>query len=57
MLLPVKDHPELLDGVTPALARRRTGDALFTLKPGDDALLAELEAVVGRAFEIYARET
>ena len=53
MLLPIKDHPEILDGASPALLRRRSGDALFTLKPGDEALLPELEGVLARAFAIY----
>jgi len=34
--------------------KRRSGDALFTLKPGDEDLLPELEAVMARAFEVYA---
>jgi hypothetical protein len=53
MLLPIKDHPEILEGVSPALLKRRSGDALFTLKPGDEELLPELEAVVARAFAAY----
>jgi hypothetical protein len=51
MLLPIKAHPELLRDVSPALRKRLSGDALFTLKPGDDALLPELEGLVARAFE------
>ena len=53
MLLPIKDHPEILEGASPALLKRRSGDALFTLKPGDEALLRELEGVVARAFGVY----
>lgn len=53
MLLPVKTHPELLEDMSPALRKRLTGDALFTLKPGDEALLPELEAVVQRSFDAY----
>ena len=53
MLLPIKAHPELLDGVSPVLRKRVTGAALITLKPGDDALLPELRALVARAFEVY----
>jgi len=53
MLLPIKDHPELLDGASPGLLKRRSGDGLFTLKPGDEALLPELEAVIERAFAAY----
>ena len=57
MLLPIKDHPGILDGVSPALLKRRSGDALFTLKPGDEALLSELAAVVARAYAAYMDRT
>jgi hypothetical protein len=57
MLLPVKDHPELLDGCSPALRKRKSGDALFTLNPGDEALLPELEALVARAFDSYLKRS
>ena len=53
MLLPIKDHPEILAGASPSLLKRRSGDALFTLKPGDEALLPELEAIIARAFDVY----
>ena len=53
MLLPIKTHPELLEGIAPGLRKRLSGDALFTLKPGDEALLPELEQLVARAFDAY----
>ena len=53
MLLPMKTHPELLEGLSPALRRRLTGDALFTLRSGDEALLPELAQLVARAFDAY----
>jgi hypothetical protein len=53
MLLPIKTHPELLEGMSAALSKRRSGDALFTLKPGDEGLLPELAALVARAFDAY----
>ena len=53
MLLPMKTHPELLEDLTPALRKRLSGDALITLKPGDDPLLPELEQLVARAFDAY----
>ena len=53
MLLPIKGHPELLDGISPALRKRVSGDALFTFKPGDETLLPELEQVVAKAFDAY----
>jgi hypothetical protein len=53
MLLPIKTHPELLDGASAALSRRRTGDALIELRPGDEGLLGELREIVARAFAVY----
>ena len=53
MLLPIKSHPELLEDISPELRKRVSGDALFTLKPGDEGLLPELEAVVQRSFDVY----
>jgi hypothetical protein len=55
MLLPMKEHAGLLEGVSPALLKRKSGDALFTLRPGDEALLPELEQLLGRAFDDYVR--
>jgi hypothetical protein len=55
MLLPIKAHPELLDGVSPALLKRKSGDALFELRPGDEPLLPELEELVARSFDAYMR--
>ncbi|MBI2781587.1 MAG: hypothetical protein HYX55_07315 [Chloroflexi bacterium] len=58
MLLPIKTHPELIAGISPALNKRRSGDALFTLKPGDEGLLPELAELVARCFDAYmAAET
>jgi len=53
MLLPIKAHPELLEYISPALRKRLSGDALFTLKAGDEALLAELARLVERSFDVY----
>lgn len=51
--LPMHGHPELLTGVSPELLRRRTGASVFKLAAGDEALLDELERVVGRGFDAY----
>lgn len=51
--LPMHAHPELLEGVSPALLRRRTGASVFKLAAGDEALLPELERLVDRGFEVY----
>ncbi|HEY7968657.1 MAG TPA: hypothetical protein VID95_01605 [Candidatus Limnocylindrales bacterium] len=53
-LLPMYHHPELLDGVSPALQKRRSGASVFTFTSIDDAQLAELEALLGRAWDRYA---
>ena len=53
MLLPMKGQPEFLDGISPALRKRVSGDALFTFKPGDETLLPEVEQVVAKAFDAY----
>ena len=53
MLLPLKTNPEILDSASAALRTRLSGDALFTLKPGDETLLPELGRVVARAFDVY----
>ena len=53
MLLPIKAHPELIDAISPALRKRVSGDALFTLKAGDEALLPELQRLLAAAFDAY----
>jgi hypothetical protein len=51
--LPMHGHPEILDGVSPDLLRRRTGASVFKLAVGDETLLDELERLVGRGFDVY----
>ena len=53
MLLPIKTHPTLVQDISPALRKRLSGDALFTLKAGDETLLAELAGLVQRSFDAY----
>ncbi len=50
-LMPVYVHPELLDGVSPALRKRMQGKACFNFKTVDEALLNELAALVRRGAE------
>jgi hypothetical protein len=52
-LLPMHHHPELLEGISPELRRRKTGASLFSFKTLDEDQLAELDALVARAFERY----
>ena len=51
--LPMHGHPELLAGCSPALLKRRTGASVFKFAALDDALFADLEALVARGFEAY----
>jgi 7-keto-8-aminopelargonate synthetase-like enzyme len=51
--LPMHGHPELLDGLSPALLRRRTGASVFRLTEADSGLIEELEALVARGFDAY----
>lgn len=52
-LLPMHNHPDLLDGISPALRKRKTGASVFKFAEIDDTLLKELESVVARSFERY----
>jgi hypothetical protein len=52
-LLPMHHQPELLDGLSPELRKRKTGASLFSFKAIDDDQLAELTALVARAFDRY----
>lgn len=51
--LPMHNHPDVLDGISRALRKRKTGASVFKLAELDDTLLAELESVVARGFERY----
>jgi hypothetical protein len=52
--LPMHGHPELLDGLSPAVLKRKTGASLFTFRSVDDATAAELAALLARGYEVYA---
>jgi len=55
-LLPMHQQPDLLEGVTAGLRKRKTGASLFTFATIDAAQLAELEALVAQAWDVYAAE-
>ncbi|MEW6223712.1 MAG: hypothetical protein AB1627_03705 [Chloroflexota bacterium] len=55
-LLPISEYPELRAGLSPALRKRLTGKATFNFKAIDAAEMAELEALVARAYERYMAE-
>jgi hypothetical protein len=52
--LPMHGHPELLDGLAPAVLKRKSGASLFTFKSVDDETVRELEALLARGYEVYA---
>jgi hypothetical protein len=52
-LLPMHHHPELLDGLSTDLRKRKTGASLFSFKAIDDDQLAQLATLVARAFDRY----
>ena len=54
--LPMHEHPELLDGVSPALRMCKTGASVFRFTDLRDELAAEVEALVARAYPIYVGE-
>jgi hypothetical protein len=55
-LLPMVQHPEILDGLSPALLKRKTGASLFTFTAIDEAQLAELRDLLARADAVYAAD-
>jgi hypothetical protein len=52
-LIVADTFPDALEGTPPELLKRRTGKAAFTFPSLDDALAAELEALLARLFERY----
>ncbi len=52
-LLPVYTFPALLEGLSPALAKRLTGKSVFTFPALDETLATELEGLVARAYGAY----
>ena len=51
--LPMHAHPELLDGLSPAVLKRKKGASLFTFTSVDDETIAELEALLARGLGVY----
>ncbi|HEY7132542.1 MAG TPA: hypothetical protein VH440_09840 [Candidatus Limnocylindrales bacterium] len=52
-LLPMYQHPEILEGLSPALLKRKTGASVFSFAALDDAQVAELRDLVERASRVY----
>jgi hypothetical protein len=52
-LLPVHEHAALRSSLSPELGKRLTGRSTFTFSEVDEGLLAELEQVLARAYDLY----
>ncbi len=52
-LMPIVTWPDLLDGCSEALRKRRQAKSAFNFATVDEALFRELEALVARAFARY----
>ncbi len=55
-LMPVYEHPALLDGISDALRRRMQGKSCFNFKTIEPKLLTELDGLVARCAE-FARSS
>jgi hypothetical protein len=55
-LLPIYSSAELRRSMSPALAKHQSGKATFHFKALDDAMAAEVEGLLARAYEIYMAE-
>ena len=52
-LMPIVTWPDLLDGCSDALLKRRQAKSAFNFSTVDEAVIGELEALVARAYERY----
>jgi hypothetical protein len=51
--LPMHGHPELLDAASPALRKAKTGASVLRFTSLDEALAAEIGALLARAYPAY----
>jgi hypothetical protein len=52
-MLPIHTWPQLLDGISPGLRKRKQGASCFNFSAVDDDLFAELAALMERSFQAY----
>jgi hypothetical protein len=55
-LKPIYAHPQLLDGISPALRRTLNGRTAFNVATTDEQVLAVLASLVERSFVVYEAE-
>jgi hypothetical protein len=54
--LPMRQRPELLDGISADLHRHKTGASVFRFTEIDENLAGELETLVGKGFLQYMEQ-
>jgi hypothetical protein len=52
-LLPMYAHPELLDGISPELRKRKRGASVFAFATLDERIAEELTSLTERSFSAY----
>jgi hypothetical protein len=52
-LLPMYAHPELLDGISPELRKRKRGASVFAFPTLDEGIVEELTSLTERSFATY----
>jgi len=52
-MLPIYTWPRLLDGMSPALRKRKQGASCFNFSAVDEDQMAELAALTERSFQAY----
>ncbi len=52
-LMPVYTHPQLLEGISPELNKRRQGKSCFNFKKKDENLFRELQSLLKRSYKTY----
>jgi hypothetical protein len=53
--LPMHEHDELLEGISPGLRRHKTGASVFRFTEIDENLAGELETLVAKGFLEYMK--
>jgi hypothetical protein len=52
-MLPIYTWPQLLDGISPALRKRKQGASCFNFSAADDDVFAELAVLTERSLQAY----
>lgn len=55
-LMPVYEHPDLLDTISPELKKRMQGKSCFNFKKYDTKLFSELAELTRKSYERYVKQ-